>query len=652
VDHCTFHSTKSSTCFAFIRIPMFNDTNPGTDANTDPDCDYFGTYFQFSNNSFTYDVASGTRAGVQFSCDGYNPRGLHTALTPSEATTLNSGTTSAKQSLLSSDMAIVSSGIKMFGNTYSGVTYHMAYTYNINYGYAGNGWSGSCDISDVPDTSGNTLAASPMVRNGTFAAAGYHMRDWIYGSTILWHPGIDGTVGAARLPYTNNDQGFYQWAPDVGVQWTVNFTFLVGSDFNGTGVKFRADILSDEYAGNGFSLGVNDQGAIGVYNGGTFTDLGLPHIAFSVDNNGNGYYNDSGDVMNWYHVQIVGNYAGAPKVDVYCSDANSTTLTHHGTTDFNWWIGQPPISKVTTPSSITFKNYSARAVVDGVAWSEGYPISCFHDDDGDLKYDYAQFKAGTPNWRIRSSALDTTVEQFSWGHSDDIPFFVDIDGDGYANAVARRPSNAYWYVRNADGTTSSFNWGRTNDVPLMGDFYGHDQYDYCLFRPSTATWYVMNSANHATQSSFAFGQGTDTTLCGDVDGGGEADAVVFRPSTSTWYVRSTETGVVLDSAGVQWGTNGDIPLLGDFTGDGRADYVLFRPSDGTWHIMDSQNATNIITFSWGQSGDTPMVGKVRGGAKADAIIFRPSTSYWYTRFTDDGTTYTFQWGDSTYVPVP
>jgi hypothetical protein len=440
--------------------------------------------------------------------------------------------------------------------------------------------------------------------------------------------------------------------PDMGVNWTLDFVFLAGSDHVGTGVKFRVDVLNNEYTGDGFSLGVDDMGRMGIYNGGTFVVLpDLGNITFSTDNNGNGYYNDAGDVMNWYHVQLVGAYNGSPHVDVYRSAANSMTLSYHGTTDYTNWVGNAPISAVTIPSSVTFKNYSCKAVVDGVSWGGSFAPTCYHDDDGDLKYDYAQFQGSSATWRVRSSATDTTIDSFTFGHSDWTKFFCDVTGNGKANAVGWSPSVAFWYVRNDDGTTSNFSWGRTNDTPLIGDFYGHDQYDFCLFRSSTAVWYVMNSANHATQMSFSFGNSTDIPLVGDVDGLGQADAVMFRPSTSTWYVRSTETGTVLNGAGVQFGQAGDIPMLGDFTGDGRADFVLFRPSNGTWYIMDSQNTNNIISFQWGQSGDVPMVGKVRGGHTADAIIFRPSTSYWYTRFTDDSSTYTFQWGDSTYGPV-
>ncbi|MGH7952738.1 MAG: hypothetical protein ACREFE_12595 [Limisphaerales bacterium] len=78
-----------------------------------------------------YNVSSGTRAALQFSDTGYDPQSYHCALTSTEASQLSTGTTSFKQSFLETNMGIIASGIKMFGNTFnSRVSYHVAYTYN------------------------------------------------------------------------------------------------------------------------------------------------------------------------------------------------------------------------------------------------------------------------------------------------------------------------------------------------------------------------------------------------------------------------------------------------------------------------------------------------------------------------------------------
>lgn len=65
------------------------------------------------------------------------------------------------------------------------------------------------------------------------------------------------------------------------------------------------DIFHNDIAGGKVSVGVDNLGRFGIYNGSTFTVLpGLGTIPFSVDNNGNGYYNDPGDVLNVYRLRL------------------------------------------------------------------------------------------------------------------------------------------------------------------------------------------------------------------------------------------------------------------------------------------------------------------------------------------------------------
>ncbi|MGH7951550.1 MAG: hypothetical protein ACREFE_06485 [Limisphaerales bacterium] len=50
VSNCTFLSTISATSFPFITSPLYNTTSPG------PGDEFFGTYFQICDNSFTYSI--------------------------------------------------------------------------------------------------------------------------------------------------------------------------------------------------------------------------------------------------------------------------------------------------------------------------------------------------------------------------------------------------------------------------------------------------------------------------------------------------------------------------------------------------------------------------------------------------------------------
>jgi hypothetical protein len=386
VDHCTFVSTMSASAFPFITSPLFNDTDPG------PGDEFFGTYFQITSNSFTYNVSAGTRAALQFSDSGYDPQSYHCALTSSQASQLSGGTTSFKQSFLQTNMGIVASGLKMFGNTYnSRVTYHVAYAYSystIATNAPQNGWAGNIDISDVVDSSGALLPALPKLRNADFDRQGllelpislslkdYEclFRTWLCNpkyTDILLHPGFNGTSNAMRFDKTAN-QYIYQWLSSPTPTWTLDFLFAIGSGFTGTGTKFKVDLFHDDIAGSKLSVGVDNLGHFGIYNGGTFTVLPeLGTVAFSVDSNGNGYFNDPGDTLNVYRLRVVGNYAATvPSVNIYTSDANNMALSHRSL-GRALWVNAAPVSGQSTPGTIAFYNYTAPVVLDQIALGAG-----------------------------------------------------------------------------------------------------------------------------------------------------------------------------------------------------------------------------------------------------------------------------------------
>jgi hypothetical protein len=125
-------------------------------------------------------------------------------------------------------------------------------------------------------------------------------------------------------------QYIYQWISDPTPRWTMDCWFAIGSGFTGSGTKFQVDLFHNDIAGSKVSVGVDNLGRFGIYNGGAFTLLPeLGTVAFSADNNGNGNYTDPGDSLNVYRLRIVGNYAAAsPYVSIYTSDANSLSLNH------------------------------------------------------------------------------------------------------------------------------------------------------------------------------------------------------------------------------------------------------------------------------------------------------------------------------------
>ena len=159
-----------------------------------------------------------------------------------------------------------------------------------------------------------------------------------------------------------------------GPMWTMDCLFAIGANFTGTGTKFMVTLLHNDVTGSGVSVGVNNSGQFGIYNGGTFTTLPtLGTVAFSVTNN-SGTFTEPGATLNVYHLRIVGNFtASTPYVNVYTSDANNTNLDHE-VSDLTDWVGNAPVSGQSSPETILFNNYNAPPMVDAVTVNQGIPI--------------------------------------------------------------------------------------------------------------------------------------------------------------------------------------------------------------------------------------------------------------------------------------
>jgi hypothetical protein len=189
-------------------------------------------------------------------------------------------------------------------------------------------------------------------------------------ANILSHPGFNGTSNALMFNKTSN-QDVYQWMTPPGPAWTMDFLFAMGSGFNGTGTKFKLDILHNDISGGKVSVGVNDQGQFGIFNSaGILVPLPeLGTVSFSQDNNNNGRFNDPGDTLNVYRLRIVGNYAAStPYVNIFTSDANNPALTHQAL-GLSYWVNGTPTSGLSAPETIAFYNYTNTVIVDQIAFS-------------------------------------------------------------------------------------------------------------------------------------------------------------------------------------------------------------------------------------------------------------------------------------------
>jgi hypothetical protein len=386
VDHCTFTSTMSASAWPFISAELYNETN--ADAAGD---EFFGTHFQITSNSFTYNVAGGPGpySSLHFSDTGYSPYTYNCALTSSQASQLGGGSAAFQRSFLQTNMGILASEIKMFGDTYSapGSYHRMDYAYDWDGSAPWNNWQGTVDISSAPDSSGALLASMPVLRNGNFDRQGLLLtpaissepnessfQTWLCNSyaNVLSHPGFNGTSNALMFNKAAN-QDVYQWMTPPGPMWTMDFLFAMGADFSGAGPKFRVDIFHDDISGGKISVGVNDQGQFGIFNSaGAFMPLpDLGTVSFSQDNDNNGRYNDSGDVLNVYRIRIVGNYAAStPCVNIYTSDANNSALTHQSL-GLTSWVNGTPVSGLSAPETVAFYNFTNTVIIDQIAFGAG-----------------------------------------------------------------------------------------------------------------------------------------------------------------------------------------------------------------------------------------------------------------------------------------
>lgn len=366
VTNCSFHSTALGYNQPFIGVPLYNSTGPYA-------TEFFGGNFQFSGNVFRYDVLSDLSGYYRFAHyfydSGYNAApgdGLDYMLDSTEAGTLNSGTVAQKESLLSAEMGLSNSRVKIYNEEYHGVVWAAGYR---GYGAANQGYTTPVNISDWPGTSGSVLTA-PILRNAQFEFKGNRLRCWytFAGNAPADHPGLNGTSKAIRLSTASNTE-FGQWLRGpTSSTVTLHWLMAVGAR-TGTGPKAKVEIYHNEVTNSRLVVAVDDQGRVGYMNSSnTFVALsGAGAIATSVDANGNGSYSDAGDTMRWYQFRVDIDYSGAtPHFDLYWANAANTAGNYaNSALNLTAWVG----GNATTGSKaglLNFTNVSADVIIDEI----------------------------------------------------------------------------------------------------------------------------------------------------------------------------------------------------------------------------------------------------------------------------------------------
>ena len=275
------------------------------------------------------------------------------------------------------------------------------------------------------------------------------------------------------------------------------------------------------------------------------------------------------------------------------------------------------------------------------------------DIDGDGRAELVMFDPSHGNWLIYSTILGQQLSPVSWGTAGDIPVAIalqlrkgvrgDKDGDGRADLMMFRPSDATWRTLYfPSGVSEIRTWGNPNDTPVAGDFIGTHSMQPAVFH--NGSWSIDGGP------AVSWGTAGDVPVVADFDGDGRSDIAVFRQGA--WFVLWSSTNFT--SFGVfTWGTAGDIPVVADFDGDGKANPAVFR--QGTWYILTSSSGYNTASArvtAWGMAGDYPVAADYDGDGAADVAVFRPSNGSWYIVRSSDRATAVKPFGALGDVPVP
>lgn len=248
---------------------------------------------------------------------------------------------------------------------------------------------------------------------------------------------------------------------------------------------------------------------------------------------------------------------------------------------------------------------SSDGAISGLHWGISTDELASADYDGDLKTDFAVWRAGPFGYLYILNSFDNTGTFQQFGQTGDDPSIVgDYDGDGKADPAVYRPGatagqQSYFYYRgsfnNPAGAISFIPWGTNGDVAARGDYNGDGRLDPTVFRPVSGTWFSLNLRN-GTSTAMNWGLGTDKLVPADYDGDGKTDNAVFR--SGVWYILQSNSGLAQYAT---WGLPTDKLVPADYDGDGLADVAVFR--DGIWYIRQSSAGERNIAF--GLSTDIP-----------------------------------------------
>ena len=172
----------------------------------------------------------------------------------------------------------------------------------------------------------------------------------------------------------------------------------------------------------------------------------------------------------------------------------------------------------------------------------------------------------------------------------------DWDADGTDTIGVFRPSNATWYLRNANtggAPDVQFSWASPGDVPVVGDWDANGTETVGVYRPGNSTFYLRNTlSGGGVDAEFAYGVTGDVPVAGDWDGDGVDTVGLYRGSDRTFYLKNSHSGGAADVAST-YGPVGVAPVAGDWNHDTRAGTGGFLGGCGCWELRDSLGALGV-----------------------------------------------------------
>jgi hypothetical protein len=234
-----------------------------------------------------------------------------------------------------------------------------------------------------------------------------------------------------------------------------------------------------------------------------------------------------------------------------------------------------------------------------------------------------------------------------WAGYNEIVSPGDLDGDGHADLLARRPDGQL-YLYSGTGRAGSgiatfgapvrigIGWDTFTDIIAPGDVNGDHKADL-LGRKSDGTLWLYAGTGTSGPSGSGLVPGTlvgpgwtvftEVVGAGDLDRDGHDDLLGMRSDGSTWFYAGTGSGY---TAGVQVASPGIQPsdlliAAGDANGDGYPDLVA-RSIDGLLKLLPGSTAPKaaytagqLVGSGWNYFRSVIGAGDINGDGKPDLI---------------------------------